>query len=46
MQDFRLASVFCAFWGGGEDFPTSEIKVFSHKIYLFQRVAQPDGVDE
>ena len=32
--------------GGGEDFPTSEIKVFSHKIYLFQRVAQPDGVDE
>ena len=45
MQDFRPASVFLCLLGG-EDFPTSESKVFPHKIYLFQRVAQPDGVDE
>ena len=45
MQDLRLASVFLVpFWGG--DFRTSEGKVFSHKIYLFQQVAQADGLDE
>ena len=31
---------------GGEDFPTSESEVFPHKMYLFQQVAQPAGLDE
>ena len=49
MQDFRLACVLLVPFGGGrreEDFPTSEGKVFPHQIYLFQRVAQPEGLDE
>ncbi len=39
MRDFRLASVLLVPFGWGERFP--------HKWeYVFERVAQPDGLDE
>ena len=45
MQDFRLASVLLMPFVGGKISPQVRLKSFPQDIYLFQRVAQPDGLD-
>ena len=48
MQDFRLASVLLVPFVGGKISPQVRLKSFPqdiYYIYLFQGVAQPDGLD-